>query len=203
MIPHWPFWLGAIGLAGVALLHWLGLGRLMAVSGAFSAFVNRARGGAPAPGVESMTEDDLVAAMRAATEEEFGPGALAALGPTPAAAAAALPARKTLLASHAIFLVGMIGGGFLSAALAGAFELTPGLRSADLAALLHTTSPSATLPLCAIGGLFVGFGTRMASGCTSGHGLCGVSRLQPGSLVATAAFFGTGILVSFLLGALS
>jgi uncharacterized membrane protein YedE/YeeE len=52
-------------------------------------------------------------------------------------------------------------------------------------------------------GVLVGFGTRMASGCTSGHGLCGVSRLQPGSLLATAAFFGAGIVVSFLLGALS
>ena len=51
----------------------------------------------------------------------------------------------------------------------------------------------------AFGGLLVGFGTRMAGGCTTGHGLCGVSRFQPGSLVGTAAFFGTGIAVSYLM----
>lgn len=44
-----------------------------------------------------------------------------------------------------------------------------------------------------IAGLLVGFGTRMGSGCTSGHGVCGVSRLSSRSLVATAVFMATGI----------
>ena len=44
-----------------------------------------------------------------------------------------------------------------------------------------------------MGGLFVGFGTRLGSGCTSGHGVCGVSRLSPRSLVATAVFMAAGI----------
>lgn len=52
-----------------------------------------------------------------------------------------------------------------------------------------------------LGGVLIGWGTRMSGGCTSGHGLCGVSRAQPGSFVATCAFFGTGIVVSFLLEA--
>lgn len=43
-----------------------------------------------------------------------------------------------------------------------------------------------------IGGLLVGFGTRMGSGCTSGHGVCGMSRLSARSLVATATFMLTG-----------
>ena len=51
------------------------------------------------------------------------------------------------------------------------------------------------------GGVLVGFGTRMAGGCTSGHGLSGCSRLQPGSLVATATFLGTAIGVSLLAAA--
>ena len=50
------------------------------------------------------------------------------------------------------------------------------------------------------GGLLVGFGTRMAGGCTSGHGLCGVSRAQVGSLVATAGFFGAGIVTALVMG---
>jgi uncharacterized membrane protein YedE/YeeE len=48
-------------------------------------------------------------------------------------------------------------------------------------------------------GLLVGVGTRYGSGCTSGHGVCGLSRLSPRSLVATLAFMGAGFVVVFLL----
>jgi uncharacterized protein len=44
-------------------------------------------------------------------------------------------------------------------------------------------------------GLLVGFGTRMAGGCTSGHGVCGLARLSPRSLVATAIFMATAVAV--------
>jgi uncharacterized membrane protein YedE/YeeE len=53
-------------------------------------------------------------------------------------------------------------------------------------------------PLLAIAGLLVGFGTRLGSGCTSGHGVCGISRFSPRSLVATATFIFTGALVVYL-----
>ena len=43
-------------------------------------------------------------------------------------------------------------------------------------------------PLLLVGGLLVGFGTRLGNGCTSGHGVCGLARLSPRSLVATAVF---------------
>ncbi|HTV17402.1 MAG TPA: YeeE/YedE family protein [Polyangiaceae bacterium] len=46
----------------------------------------------------------------------------------------------------------------------------------------------------AVAGLLVGVGTRLGSGCTSGHGVCGVSRLSPRSLMATALFVGTAML---------
>jgi len=46
-----------------------------------------------------------------------------------------------------------------------------------------------------IAGLLVGFGTRLGSGCTSGHGVCGIARLSPRSLVATAIFMGVAIVV--------
>ena len=67
---------------------------------------------------------------------------------------------------------------------------------------LFGTGGPAPMAALALGGLLVGFGTRMSGGCTSGHGLCGTSRLQPGSLLATVAFFGAGIGVTLLLGAL-
>jgi uncharacterized protein len=49
-----------------------------------------------------------------------------------------------------------------------------------------------------IAGLLVGVGTRYGSGCTSGHGVCGLSRLSPRSLVATLAFMGAGFVTVFL-----
>jgi uncharacterized membrane protein YedE/YeeE len=49
------------------------------------------------------------------------------------------------------------------------------------------------------GGLLVGFGTRYAGGCTSGHGVCGLSRLSLRSLVATLCFMGSGIVVVFVM----
>ncbi|MEE4379471.1 MAG: YeeE/YedE thiosulfate transporter family protein [Candidatus Competibacteraceae bacterium] len=51
-----------------------------------------------------------------------------------------------------------------------------------------------------IAGLLVGFGTRLGNGCTSGHGVCGISRLSPRSLVATLVFITVGMLTVFLLG---
>jgi uncharacterized membrane protein YedE/YeeE len=50
-----------------------------------------------------------------------------------------------------------------------------------------------------IAGLLVGFGARYGSGCTSGHGICGLSRLSPRSLLATLTFMGCGFLVVFLI----
>lgn len=50
----------------------------------------------------------------------------------------------------------------------------------------------ARYPVLVVAGLLVGIGTRYAAGCTSGHGVCGLSRLSPRSLAATLAFMGAG-----------
>ena len=52
--------------------------------------------------------------------------------------------------------------------------------------------------LSAAAGLLVGIGTRYASGCTSGHGVCGLSRLSPRSLVATLSFMGAGFFIVYI-----
>jgi len=54
-------------------------------------------------------------------------------------------------------------------------------------------------PVLVIAGLLVGFGTRMGSGCTSGHGVCGVSRLSQRSIVATLTFMSAGFAAVFVL----
>jgi uncharacterized membrane protein YedE/YeeE len=50
-----------------------------------------------------------------------------------------------------------------------------------------------------IGGLLVGIGVRLGSGCTSGHGVCGIGRLSPRSLAATVTFMVTGIITVYLI----
>jgi uncharacterized protein len=50
-----------------------------------------------------------------------------------------------------------------------------------------------SVPVVAAAGLLVGFGTRLGTGCTSGHGVCGISRLSGRSIVATVTFMATGI----------
>ena len=75
----------------------------------------------------------------------------------------------------------------------------------QLAGALPPVAIAASTPVLIAPGLLVGVGTRYASGCTSGHGVCGLSRGSPRSLVATAAFMGAGFatvyLVRHLLGA--
>lgn len=74
------------------------------------------------------------------------------------------------------FVIGLPLGAFLVARLFGEVQVS---------------FPTSLLPLIA-GGLLVGFGTRLGSGCTSGHGVCGLSRLSPRSMVATALFMASG-----------
>lgn len=57
----------------------------------------------------------------------------------------------------------------------------------------------ATEMMVVIAGLLVGIGTRYASGCTSGHGVCGLSRLSPRSLVATLSFMGAGFAMVYVM----
>lgn len=57
----------------------------------------------------------------------------------------------------------------------------------------------ANWPLLGVAGLLVGFGTRMGSGCTSGHGVCGVSRFSQRSIVATVSFIAAGIATVFVM----
>lgn len=64
------------------------------------------------------------------------------------------------------------------------------------------TAPTSSLGLTAIAGLLVGFGTRLGNGCTSGHGVCGLSRLSTRSLVATVTFIAAGMTTVFVKGLL-
>jgi uncharacterized membrane protein YedE/YeeE len=82
------------------------------------------------------------------------------------------------------FVGGMVAGGLVSYAVA------PELFRIEI---------ERSLPAVALAGLLVGFGTRLGSGCTSGHGVCGISRFSPRSLLATGTFMATGALTVFVI----
>lgn len=81
------------------------------------------------------------------------------------------------------FLIGLMGGPALFRLNAGHW---PDVRI------------SASWPILVAAGLLVGFGTRLGSGCTSGHGVCGLARLSPRSFAAVATFMAAAILTVFL-----
>lgn len=62
-----------------------------------------------------------------------------------------------------------------------------------------TTNATGSIPVLVIAGLLVGFGTRMANGCTSGHGVCGISRFSVRGIAATCAFLAAGAIAMFVL----
>jgi uncharacterized membrane protein YedE/YeeE len=85
---------------------------------------------------------------------------------------------------RAAFLIGMLAGGI---AIGKMFPAAlPGAMSSN-----HL--------LLGVAGLAVGFGTRLGGGCTSGHGVCGMARLSPRSLVATGVFMTVGIATVFVI----
>jgi len=81
-------------------------------------------------------------------------------------------------------------------AFAGGLLAAPLLYS--LFAALPASQVDAGWGTLVIAGLLVGFGTRLGSGCTSGHGVCGLSRLSPRSLVATLTFMALGFATVFV-----
>ncbi|WP_199098133.1 YeeE/YedE family protein [Dyella sp. ASV21] len=129
-----------------------------------------------------------------------------------------------LIGLSAVLLMGALGriagiSGIAGGLLAGAgtgdrawrYAFVLGLVVAPLLlALVRGDSgvgvPQVSWPWMAAAGLLVGFGTRLGSGCTSGHGVCGIARLSPRSLVATGVFMLVGIVtvlvVRHLLGGL-
>lgn len=93
------------------------------------------------------------------------------------------PYRDGAFPSRLGFVLGLVAAPLLYVAVTGT-------------SVLQTVSPN--LPLMALAGLLVGFGSVYGNGCTSGHGVCGLSRLSVRSLVATLVFMATGFATVFL-----
>lgn len=175
----WPWWAGALALASVGLGFFLASGKLLGVSGMVNRLVDQ----------REPELDALQAALLAETLAQFGP--------QPGLGAPPKPVESTRLTFNAqlAFVVMLFAGGLL-----GQLSMGPWTVKTTLGSTYESLWGGGALGLGVLlaGGLLVGFGTRMAGGCTSGHGLSGCSRLQPGSLVATATFLGTAVGASLL-----
>jgi uncharacterized membrane protein YedE/YeeE len=107
--------------------------------------------------------------------------------------------RKSVTGSHSWrlpLLAGLLFGGVLSAILAGGWETTWGLGRFD--AQIGWNNGGKVLWMFG-GGLLIGFGTRLAGGCTSGHGIFGMSNLELPSIVSTVSFMVAGIVTTNLI----
>lgn len=103
------------------------------------------------------------------------------MGATGILAGALLPASRYDFTWRAAMLLGMFAGPWIYLALTGEFP---------------AIDVPASMPVLALGGFIVGIGVTLGSGCTSGHGVCGMARLSPRSFAATATFMlTTGITV--------
>ncbi|MER6978559.1 YeeE/YedE family protein [Streptomyces carpinensis] len=214
MSGYWPWWAGAAGLALVTINYALTTDRSFGVSSAWDRVLHWRRERRLERMDEEFTDDrELVEALAAATAEHFGtsPGAYT-VPPSPYGtsqqpeteaepaasenASDASPGPAPLV-TQAALLVSVFLGGLIAAVTSGRFHLRfdmgPGFKE------LVTADPVTMTVLLFVGGVLVGFGTRLAGGCSSGHGLNGCGRLRPVSLVATAVFFATAVAVSFLL----
>src|SRR5882672_5893215 len=93
------------------------------------------------------------------------------------------------------FIAGLVAGGFISAAAGGGFTPTWDLGMFDE---VIGFGPAGKLAWMFAGGLFIGFGTRLAGGCTSGHGIFGMSNFEWPSFLTTASFMAAGIVTTQL-----
>jgi uncharacterized protein len=111
-------------------------------------------------------------------------------------------AMLVLLSGRIAGISGIVGGliALRRGDIAWRLAFIGGLLVAPIAMIFHPMNAriDAGLGTLILAGLLVGLGTRYGSGCTSGHGVCGLSRLSPRSLVATGAFMAAGIATVFV-----
>ncbi|HZS42586.1 MAG TPA: YeeE/YedE thiosulfate transporter family protein [Polyangia bacterium] len=195
-----PWWAGALALGTICVGYFWLTRQTMGVSGSLYRALDWRVSRAGDRDREAFEADPAAveAALLEATRAEFGDDA--APPPVSPPPAAAPPPPSLSLGVHVTFLGAIFAGSLATAWLRGALHVHRDLG--DEFGRLVAHGGRAWLVLAA-GGVLVGFGTRLAGGCTSGHGLSGCGRLQPGSLVATAIFFGCAVAISLALGALA
>ncbi len=206
MSEYWPWWIGALALGGVSISYLLLIGRMLGVSGSWAKVVGWKEEKELARSAEVLQQADegeIEDALLAATLAEFGAGAMEQerqeadeAEVEPATQRKVSEVKYTPWTAHLVFLLAMLLGGFIAAVTSGEFKVE--FQLSDMHSRIFGDPLEVWLALL-FGGIMVGFGTQMAGGCTSGHGLSGCSRLVPASLLATVVFLLSAIGLSLLM----
>ncbi len=202
MTEYMPWWITSILLTAITLGFYFTVKRPLGVAGSWTRVVQFRDDRELSEAHEffarrpKMFED----ALMAATIEHFGKAEVIRFlesGQKQAKrgneAAAETAAKRTHWTVHFSFLCALVVGGLIGAAIRGDIGIQMDMGSLHGALFGGGFAYIMTL---FVGGCLVGFGTQLAGGCTSGHGLSGASRLVPASLIATASFFGAAVIFS-------
>ncbi len=199
MTEYWSWWQGGLALGGLTILFRLVLHRPLGVSGSWLRVASTRQEFAAEQQANGFTNDTnaVSSALMEATLAQFGEEALHKLSGTQ-------PENKTVQAinpvttsatigQHAVFLLFIFVGGLLMALYTGRFSI-----DLELSKMLTSLSRglAASWVHLLFGGMMVGFGTQMAAGCTSGHGLSGCAQGSRASMLATAIFFGGAVIMA-------
>ena len=201
-MEYWSWWMGALGLGTFAILFNILTKKPLGVSGSWLSIASRKeyKDLKKAADVFDRDQDEVKDDLLAMTMAEFGQEALDKAKETTETTAETKPVAKvqapTHWSVHVVFLLCMTLGSFIAISIHGEFKV-----SYELSAI-HTqifNTPGEAWIALFFGGIMVGFGTQMAGGCTSGHGLSGCSQLVPASLFSTVIFMGSAIALSFVM----
>lgn len=211
-MEYWSWWIGGLALGLFAVIFSLLTGKPLGVSGSWLSIAKRKDDAILKASAEVMAgdqeqvKDDLMAMTMA----EFGEDVLAGsseINPQRRegevnAEPSKSPAIKqdyTPWTVHLVFLATMFLGSYIASITTGDFSFT-----AELSAIhskIFENTGEAWIALF-FGGMMVGFGTQMAGGCTSGHGLSGTAQLIPASLLSTFVFFGSATVLTIIMNSM-
>jgi hypothetical protein len=201
-MDYLPWYIGALSLSGVSLLYFILIGRLLGVSGSWSKVVfwrEQQKLEKENEVFETESLEQINNTLMAETLAQFGEEAVAELHGVDINNEESNSSgiqTTTKWTSHLTFLIAMFFGALIFSIISGRFELRFDLS--DIHSQIFGTTWEVWTALF-FGGAMVGFGTQMAGGCTSGHGLSGCARLIPASLISTATFVASAVIISLLM----
>ncbi len=214
-MEYWSWWIGGLALGLFAVIFSLLTGKPLGVSGSWLSIAKRKDDAVLKASAEIMAgdEEQVKDDLMAMTMAEFGEDAFTEgenLESTPQrregeanaedSNSSGIKQDYTPWTVHVVFLVTMFLGSYIASITTGDFSFT-----AELSAIhskIFENTGEAWIALF-FGGIMVGFGTQMAGGCTSGHGLSGTAQLIPASLLSTFVFFGSATVLTIIMNSLS
>ena len=208
-MEYWSWWIGGAALGLFAVVFSLLTGKPLGVSGSWLSIARRKDDAILKASAEVLdadpdqVKDDLMAMTMA----EFGEDIVDDIPQRREGEADAVITDEPKLKQdftpwtvHVLFLVTMFIGSYI-AMITTVGDFAWSLELSPLHNKIFENDGEAWIALL-FGGMMVGFGTQMAGGCTSGHGLSGSAQLIPASLLSTAIFFGSATLLTILMNAM-